>query len=269
MGTSILGQTHIKMMNMMSIVRIKIASLIAIIGILIFSLLPQIALARGISGSVPIIIGGNPTISSNVTNLQAIPADTSIKLSWSIATGSSSTIIRYSTTTYPATPTGGTSAYSGNGVRYVLTGLATGTTYYFAAWGFDGTNYSSSPDTALITTTAGAAAGDVLPTPPYTTPTAPSSTGWFAGLQPFSGFVQGFENAWGMETNTMPFTLGILILLVAGIGIYLKTKSPFVAIVADFAIDFGLIALGLLSPYTIGVVIAFGVGIWALENIWI
>ena len=100
-------------------------------------------------------------------------------------------------------------------------------------------------------------------------PQAPSSKGWFAGLQPFSGFVQGFENAWGMATDTMPFTIGVLILLVVGILIYLKTKSPFVAIVADFAVDLGLVALGLLSPYTIGVVLAFGLGIWALENIWI
>lgn len=268
--------------------RIRLAILITIIGIVIFAIIPQFVFATSITGisgyltiggnangqvsiggSVPIIIGGNPTVSSNVTNLQAIPADTSITLNWSIATGSSSTIIRYSTTTYPTTYTSGTSAYSGNGVKYVLTGLTTGTTYYFSAWGFDGTNYSSASDTVVVTTTAGATAGGVLPTPPYVTPTAPSSTGWFAGLQPFSGFVQGFEQSWGMATDTMPFTFGILILLVAGIGIYLKTKSPFVAIVADFAIDLGLIALGLFSPYTIGVVLAFGAGVWALVNIWI
>ena len=67
----------------------------------------------------------------------------------------------------------------------------------------------------------------------------------------------------------MPFTLGIIILLATGIGIYITTKSPLIAIVGDFTVDFGLIAMGLLSPYNLAVVLAFGLGVWGLENIWI
>ena len=162
--------------------------------------------------------------------------------------------------------------YSGTGINYVQTGLTPGTTYYYTAWGYDGVNYTSNStrDKILMTTIVGTvSASTTIPTPPQTTPSAPSSLQWFAGLQPFSGFIKGFETSWGMNTDTMPFTIGIIILLVVGVGLYLKTKSPLIAIVADFVVDFGLIAMGLLSTWTVGVVIAFGLGVWALENIWI
>jgi hypothetical protein len=206
-----------------------------------------------------------------ITNFKALPTDTTMSLKWTQAAGYTSTVIQYSTSSQPATPSDGTNIYNGTGNNYKQTGLTPGTNYYYSAWGYDGSNYSpiTSDGEIMMTTKAGGSTGDVLPTPPAVIPDAPSSKGWFAGLQPFSGFVQGFENAWGMATDTMPFTIGVLILLVVGVGIYLKTKSPFVAIVADFAIDLGLVAMGLLSPYTIGVVLAFGLGIWALENIWI
>jgi hypothetical protein len=257
MGTSVLGEANIG--ENLKRIR-KILAVMVIVSILSLVASPVLAV-------------------SDVTGLKVIPTDTTMSLLW--VKGSTYTVIRYSTTSYPATPAAGTNVFAvayiaGN--SYVQTEdsvthlpLVAGTTYYYTAWAYDGANYS--PDVsaahAIMTTTASAGTSDVLTTPPYVTPTAPSSSGWFTGLQPFSGFVQGFEQSWGMATDTMPFTIGILILLVAGIGVYLKTKSAFVAIVADFAVDLGLIGLGLLSPYTIGVVLAFGLGVWALENIWI
>jgi hypothetical protein len=217
-----------------------------------------------------------------ITNFKATYSDDSsseISLNWSRAVGYDQTFIRQSATGYPTSPTGGDGitvypvGTSVHAISIIVKGLTPGTTYYYTAWGYDSATSTYSADgtapNAMLTTTAGAGAADILPTPVISTPVAPSSGGWLAGLQPFSGFVQGFENAWGMATNTMPFTIGVLILLVVGVGVYLKTKSPFIAIVADFAVDLGLVALGLLSPYTIGVVLAFGLGIWALENIWI
>ena len=218
-------------------------------------------------------VGSNAPLAGagDINNLKAIPTDITMSLKWTKAVGYTSTVIQYSTSSQPVTPSDGINVYNGTGNNYKQTGLTAGTTYYYTAWGYTGSAYSAdaTADKIMMTTTAGGSIGDVLPTPPAVIPDAPSSKGWFAGLQPFSGFVQGFENAWGMATDTMPFTIGVLILLVVGILIYLKTKSPFVAIVADFAVDLGLVALGLLSPYTIGVVLAFGLGIWALENIWI
>ena len=201
-------------------------------------------------------------------------SDTQVSLLW-VKSSYARTIIRYSTTSYPATIADGTSVFTlGYSLitSYIQTGLTAGTTYYYSAWGWDGgINYSPDVANVMITTTANSGTSDVLPTPPVQTPTAIPTTplAWFDGLQPFSGFVLTFEQSWGMQTNEMPFTMGILILLAVGIGLYLKTHSPLVAIVADFVVDFGLIALGLLSPYTIAVVLAFGLGVWALENVWI
>jgi len=218
----------------------------------------------GVTGTTP-----SPVF---VTNLKAIPFPTTMSLSWVRAVGYSQTVIRYSTTTYPATIADGTLVYSGTGINYIQTGLTAGTTYYYTAWGYNGATYTSDASAAkvLMTTIVGTVpASTTIPTPSQPTPSAPSSTNWFAGLQPFSGFIKGFETSWGMNTDTMPFTIGIIILLVVGVGLYLKTKSPLIAIVADFVVDFGLIAMGLLSTWTVGVVIAFGLGVWALENIWI
>jgi hypothetical protein len=202
--------------------------------------------------------------------LACIPYSTSISLTWHKANNSTKTLINYSTSTYPVSPSSDTQAYFGSGLSYKLTGLTAGTTYYFSAWGYDGTNYSSVAYNAVMTTLAGDLnSSDSLPVPVQPTPVAPSSSSWFNNLQPFSGIIQNFEKSWGMATDTMQFTTGIIILLLTGIFLYIKTKSSFIAIGADFVVDFALIAMHLLSPYTVGVCIAFGLGIWGLENIWI
>ena len=210
--------------------------------------------------------------STDISSLTAIPTSTTITLRWQQATGFSNTVIRYSTTTYPNTPSDGVLVYSGTGTYYIQTGLVGGTAYYYTAWGYDGgSSYTPdvSADKILMNTLAGIPTTDILTTPVQPPNKEPSSAGWFDGLQPFSGFVQGFEISWGMKTDTMPFTIGIIILLVVGFGLYIKTKSPLVAIAGDFVVDFGLVAMGILAPWSVGVVIAFGLGVWALENIWI
>ena len=73
------------------------------------------------------------------------PSNTSIILTWAPAPASTSTLIRYSTDTYPLTVADGDLAYNGTGFQDTVSGLVSGTTYYFSAWGFDGANYSASP----------------------------------------------------------------------------------------------------------------------------
>jgi hypothetical protein len=210
----------------------------------------------------------------DINNFKAIPTDTTMSLKWSksTASGYTSTWIEVSTVSQPLVPSDGTNIYSGTGSSYQQTGLTAGVTYYYTAWGYDGFGYTpnASAATILMTTLAGVVNTSTdIPVPNQPSPTAPSSANWFTTFQPFSGIVQNFEQSWGMATDTMQFSMGILILLFVGIFLYIKTKSSFIAIAGDFVVDFGLIALGLLSPFTAGVVIAFGLGIWGLENIWI
>ena len=250
MGETVLGQADLKE-NM----KLKIIS--AVVLSIILSVMITSVVFAGVG---------------DINNLIAVPGSTTMSLKWSKDTGYSYTWIEVSTTVQPSVPSDGTNIYSGTGISYKQIGLTAGTTYYYTAWGFDGILYSSNAtaDKILMTTLAGVVNTSTnIPVPNQPSPTAPSSSNWFTNLQPISGIVQNFENSWGMATDTMQFSMGILILLFVGIFLYIRTKSSFIAIAGDFVVDFGLIAMRLLSPFTVAVVIAFGLGIWGLENIWI
>lgn len=82
---------------------------------------------------------GNPSgLSGTVTG------KTTIDLTWTKGNGSTYTVIRRSTGSYPTSPDSGTAVYSGVGTSTTDTGLTAGTTYYYRAWARDGSdNYSS------------------------------------------------------------------------------------------------------------------------------
>src|SRR6185503_19114928 len=79
-----------------------------------------------------------------VTNFTATPGDTQVSLSWINPTGDfTGTMIRFSTTGYPGSPTGGTLLYQGAGTSTTHTGLTNGVTYYYSAFAYDEVpNYS-------------------------------------------------------------------------------------------------------------------------------
>lgn len=89
------------------------------------------------------------------TNFNALPSATSVALSWVKGVGASTTLIRFSYTTYPTDETEGEELYSGAGSSYTHSGVASGTTIYYSAFGESGGSYSSSYATALVTTLAG------------------------------------------------------------------------------------------------------------------
>lgn len=89
------------------------------------------------------------------TNFNALPSATSVALSWVKGVGASTTLIRFSYTTYPTDETEGQELYSGAGSSYTHSGVASGTTIYYSAFGESGGSYSSSYATALATTLAG------------------------------------------------------------------------------------------------------------------
>lgn len=194
---------------------------------------------------------------------------TTVALSWTKITTADAVLIRFSTTAYPTTTGGadGTTIYLSTGNTFTHTGLTPGTNYYYSIWEFDGTLYSNNEKRLLVTTPAGTTTGLVLPTPTMNmNPSAPSSTGWFDSLQPFSGFVRDFAATWGVPGVNMGVILGAFLMLAVGLILYWKTKSPLVAVGADLAVNGLLIILTLLPVYSIGITLAFGIGIWALGD---
>lgn len=198
------------------------------------------------------------------------PSDTSIQLTWEKATLATMTVIRYKTTAYPTSATGAdgsTLVCIVTGTTYEHIGLTAGSNYYYSAWGYDGALYSTTAKNLLVTTKAAVETGTTIPTPTMNmNPSAPSSTSWYENLRPFSYFVNLFATSWGMPSDTMQYVFGIFTMLVIGLLIYWKTKSPLIAIGADLVVNGALIFMSMLPPFSIGITLAFALGIWAIES---
>lgn len=157
-------------------------------------------------------------VPSSVTDFFGTATSSKIYLRWQMATSSNSTVIRYSTTTYPTAVTGGTSAYNGTASYASLTGLTAGTNYYFSAWGYDGSDYSATYTTLVVTTLVDISDNTSLP---YTKPTMPAdiasdpdSSGW--SIAPFDDILEYFAD----ETNThggLGMPVDNLIMFIAGV----------------------------------------------------
>ena len=67
-------------------------------------------------------------------NFVATAGDGQISLSWTKGDGAQRTMVRRSTSGYPATPSDGTQVYFDTGTSFTDTGLTNGTTYYYSAF---------------------------------------------------------------------------------------------------------------------------------------
>jgi len=76
-----------------------------------------------------------------------------ISLSWTKGAGADKTVIRYSTSGYPTSPSDGTLAYNGTDTSTTISGLASETTYYFSFWAYDSESGYYSQDYATHTAT--------------------------------------------------------------------------------------------------------------------
>jgi len=99
------------------------------------------------------------------TNFKSFPEATKVLLSWTKGIGSTDTHIRYSEAGYPADNTSGTLVYSGSLGSYTHSGLTTGHTYYYSAWGRSGATYSDNHTTVMATTLPDTGIGEGLPSP--------------------------------------------------------------------------------------------------------
>lgn len=110
---------------------------------------------------------------SDPTEFRAYPSATSNSLTWVKGAGTSNSVVRYRTDTFPATYTDGFLVYEGSSSSTTHDDLLPGRTYYYAVWGYSGATYSSGSAEVMVTTLAGVAGGEDIPTPG-------TPTGWLA-----------------------------------------------------------------------------------------
>lgn len=111
------------------------------------------------------------------TSLFATVSGDSISLSWMRGTGATNTLVRAKPGSYPTSVTDGTEVYFGAQGTATHSGLNVGTTYYYAAWGESGGEYSTSTATTLATTGLVKSVTDIP-----ATPSAPSN--WWTDTNP-------------------------------------------------------------------------------------
>lgn len=161
------------------------------------------------------------------TVFQAIPASTTIAVSWVKGTGSNRTLVRYSTGSYPATTADGTMAYLNTGSSIQINGTIPGTTYYFSAWGETAGLYSAGHATTLATTLAyPAVTGAKVETPPSNssfTQTPDESGVQTMPLLP--GLISANATAFAVPENMLWYFIWSIISI--GIGIILYNKGHF------------------------------------------
>ena len=211
-----------------------------------------------------------------VTNLVANPSNTSMILTWTIASSSTSTVIRYATDDFPATPASGTSAYSGTGFQCTIESLTAGQVYYIAAWGYDGADYSASACELAMSTTSidvpsGAADESSITLPSPTLPAninqPPDASGM--NLEPFTSIITYFNTAdggFGMPVNNAWQWFVVLGIVGAGMGTYIKIKQFFVAFAVVFVFTCIAVGLDLVQGWLVAVEIIMGAGVWAVEK---
>ena len=181
----------------------------------------------------------------------AIPSSNSISVSW-IKNGSQSTMVRWSTGTYPTGTAVGNLAYIGTGSSCLITGLNEGVNHYISLWGLTGGVYSTNYSYVMATTTAFTTASQPTisaPANPGTWGQTPSS----AGFQiPFiNQLVQANSTAYDMPVLTIWYICWFIAAVVIGIFVYNKGNNNLTA---------GVIALvGYLVLGTVGGLFGFEV----------
>lgn len=161
------------------------------------------------------------------TSITAISYGTSISLTWIKGEGAPYTLVRYNTGSYPTTTSSGTLAYLGTGESVMVEDLTPGVTYYFSAWGKEGTSYSTSYQTQLATTLAydtGINPIDNIETPPDNDDflLTPSETN-VSNIPLVGGLVEGVSNSYGTPVNMVWYVGWVIV----GIGIFVVVYNKF------------------------------------------
>jgi hypothetical protein len=207
----------------------------------------------------------------DVTSFNGLPSNTSISLNWVKPDGASKVLIRYDTTTYPATIVAGNPVYFDTSSSYVHTGLIAGRTYYYSIWGEDATVYSVTSKTLALTTLARSittiSGGDNVPAPVLPGNfNQPVNNTALSNFEPFYSIINDFADSWGMPNNTM-WLIAILIGIgLIGVLILIETKHLMPAVFVSSMLMLGASFMQLLPSYFIAIAIMVSLGSWAMER---
>lgn len=215
-------------------------------------------------------------VPGSITDFVGIPTDTTIYMTWVRPSTATSTLIKYSTTTYPVTTSNGTTAYNGTAQYTSLSSLTAGTTYYFSAWGYDGSDYSATATNLAITTYPAVAANTTIPinkpTIPANVAANPDTSGW--SIYPFDVILDWFADpsashgGLGMPVNnTVSFLSGLGVTML-GVGTYAKWKSFGTAWAVAMILSCGAASIGAMQWIIPIFLIITGLGIDAGNRRW-
>lgn len=188
------------------------------------------------------------------TGFKGIPDATYISLQWVKGVGSTNTLIRYKTGSYPIDVADGTQVYFSTQTSTVHNSLTPGTTYYYKAWGESGGSYSSGNITLLVTTLASAASVNILPPPQTPTRWYQSPNYMRMSNLPFYGIVNWWADSFGIPRPTIWSTLGLLFSMMCGIFVYAKSQKT---LLADFVVTFLMLIEAFMELITMWVVLPF------------
>jgi hypothetical protein len=133
--------------------------------------------------------------------------------------------VRYKTGAYPASTSDGTEIYNGPLTSYEHTGLSSGVSYYYRAWGVDSVgNYTTDWAQDIGTTYASTAGGNMSINIP--------TNDWYGGTSnssltdlPFFTLVEQAAADSGIASLTMWTLLAVAVSMIIGTFVYAMTGS--------------------------------------------
>lgn len=213
-------------------------------------------------------------IPASITNFKGTATSATVSLTWTKSASSDNTVIRHSATSYPATVADGSSTYNGSASYYTLSGLTSGTVYYFSAWGFDGSDYSVTVAEFRINTVPASSANTTIP---FSQPSLPANvaedpdiSGW--SISPIDDILDYFADeasahgGLGMGVNNVVLFMASVGVTFVGLISYVKWRSfwtswVFVLIGSGF-----FCTIEVMQWIVFGFLLLAGWGVWAIEK---
>jgi hypothetical protein len=149
-----------------------------------------------------------------------------------------------------------------------------GQIYYFAAWGYDGADYSTTSLEYPCTTESAASGNTTIPYDSPVLPTGvwqdPDTSGW--SIYPLNIVLDYFSDntsahgGLGMQTsNVTMFMAGVGVAFV-GLSTYAKWRSFFTSWFLVLVLCFACALIGVMQYMVVIFLLVLGAGVWAINN---